>query len=87
MEALLNEDSEDDSIPESDYNESRDGERTESPEIAVIHDIEGEATPIPELKRFWELMFVTGIITKHTPKLCCSEEPVFETPVFSKQWP
>lgn len=80
MEALFNEDSEDDSVPESDYNESRVGGRTKSPEIAMTHDIEVKATPIPELKKFWEQIFVTGIITPPTLKLCCSEG------LFLKQW-
>jgi hypothetical protein len=56
MEVLFNEDSEDNLIPDSNYNESRDGERTVSPEIAMICDIEDEATPIPELKQFWGLV-------------------------------
>jgi hypothetical protein len=88
MKVLYNEDSEDDLIPESNYNESRGGERTESPEIAMIHDIENEATPIPELKKFWGgLIFVAGIMTNSTLKLCCSEDPVFETQYFRKSGP
>jgi hypothetical protein len=36
---------EDDLIPESDYNESNDNEKTKSPEIALISDIADKATP------------------------------------------
>jgi hypothetical protein len=45
MEALLNGDSEDDLIPESDFCESCDSERPKSPEIALISDTANEATP------------------------------------------
>jgi hypothetical protein len=42
--------------------------------------------PVPELKTFFGLMFVTGIVlvNKLTLKLYWSEDPVFGTPVFLK---
>jgi hypothetical protein len=37
---------------------------------------------VPELKKFLGLMFVTEVIEDPNLKLCWTEVPVFETPVF-----
>jgi hypothetical protein len=39
---------------------------------------------VSELKAFLGLVFVTGIIDKPTLNIYWSEDPVFETPIFSK---
>jgi hypothetical protein len=45
MEVLFNEDSDHNLIPETDFNESSDNEKPESPEIILITDVADEAIP------------------------------------------
>jgi hypothetical protein len=57
-----------------------------APEPFTKHSLFQTWTPViaPEVKTFWRLMFVSGITVKSNLKLKWTEDPGFETSIFSK---